>query len=432
MHGVGRGLLALLLAGIAPGAERQIPYSASSLRLPADTEGRLSASVYSLPSAFFTAEEANGFLAAVRKLDSARSLVVLADPPLAARLDVPGVVVIDTGPRSYSPWPRDPMSFAFAGERVVLLVRPNLQPGREGDAGMAREILRSLPENLDRAWGGARWTEAPTPFHNGQVLLSQDAAWVTLHTLEPHILGELGLAAVPVETFSTASGIDRYLEAARKAAGRLGSLYGRPVRFVHPLPAKGSGNSALMRTLGGGAGTDLDSVLTLVPHGEGLAALVADVSAGQTLLAGLPQPDLWALRAGYGLKPEADALETALQKAQESPRARDLDGFLDLVAEQLAEDGLQVVRLPLLVVPTSLRREIPRHPDFLLTWNNVVLETRGKALRAEGFSSLSAAGDAAARAAFAALDVHLDLLPPLVESVVANGGYRCASNHLRR
>ncbi|HEX3553357.1 MAG TPA: hypothetical protein VIA62_09010 [Thermoanaerobaculia bacterium] len=32
---------------------------------------------------------------------------------------------------------------------------------------------------------------------------------------------------------------------------------------------------------------------------------------------------------------------------------------------------------------------------------------------------------------FAGLGVHLDLFPPLVRSVILNGGYRCASNHLR-
>lgn len=423
-----RGLLALALLGAAPAAERAIPYQASALRIPADTEGRLAASVYSLPSSFFTVEEAQGFLNAVRNLDRERTLIVLADAPVAARLSGQDLAVVNTGDRSYSPWPRDPMSFAYAGERVVLLVRPNLQRGREADAGMAREILQSLPEKLDLAWGGARWTESPTPFHNGQVLLSKDAAWVTLHSLEPLILEEQGLSAVPVETFYSASGIDRYVEAAGKAATRLSALYGRTVRFVHPLPVKGSGDSALMRTIGGGAGIDLDSVLTLLPH----AALVADVSAGQALLAGLPNADLEALRAGYGLRPEADALKAALLKAQESARARDLDAFLDLTASQLTQEGLKVQRLPLLIVPTALLRDAPQHPDFLLTWNNVVVERMGESLRAEGFSSLSTTGDAAARAAFAALDVRLDLLPPLIESVVANGGYRCASNHLRR
>src|SRR5512134_2717982 len=116
MKRLGRGLLALSLLGAAPAADRAMPYAASALRLPADTEGRLTASVYSLPSSFFDADQALSFLAAVRRLDRKRTLIVLADPPLAARLAGGDIVLINTGDRSYSPWPRDPMSFAFAGD----------------------------------------------------------------------------------------------------------------------------------------------------------------------------------------------------------------------------------------------------------------------------------------------------------------------------
>jgi hypothetical protein len=173
-------------------------------------------------------------------------------------------------------------------------------------------------------------------------------------------------------------------------------------------------------------------VLTLLPQGQGLAALVADVSAGDALLSGLTSKDLTALRSGYDFAPEGEALKTALKRGFGSDRVRDLDAFLDLVADSLAKEGLAVRRLPLLVVPTALLRDRPSHLDFLLTWNNVVVEKKGRELRAEGFSSLSARGDSVARETFAAVGVHLDLLPPLVESVIANGGYRCASNHLRR
>jgi hypothetical protein len=71
------------------------------------------------------------------------------------------------------------------------------------------------------------------------------------------------------------------------------------------------------------------------------------------------------------------------------------------------------------------------HPEFLLTWNNVVVERRDGAARAEGFASLFPPGDAAAGQTFADAGVRLDLLPPLRRSVVLNGGYRCASNHRR-
>ena len=280
------------------------------------------------------------------------------------------------------------------------------------------------------------WTTAPVPFHNGQVLLTPTAAWVTLHTLEPRILALLKADRVPVASFATAVGIDRYLAAADQAAAELARLYGRPVRFVHPLPRQGdlAARTELMRRIGGGAGYDLDSIVTLLPSGK---ALIADVAAGRALLSRLDAADRDSLRRGYGLEPAGDALATALASAQRTPEMDALGGFLDLVARQLAAEGMEVRRLPLLTVPVRLlqNREGLTHDAFLITWNNVVVETRGSShrqeIRAEGFSYLIPRGDQEARDAFAALGVHLDLFPPLVRSIVLNGGYRCASNHLR-
>ena len=73
-----------------------------------------------------------------------------------------------------------------------------------------RDDLASKPlvteEDLDRSWGRVTWTEAPVPFHNGQILPAEGSAWITLHSLEPRILALLGLSRVPVETFGTAAG----------------------------------------------------------------------------------------------------------------------------------------------------------------------------------------------------------------------------------
>ena len=189
-----------------------------------------------------------------------------------------------------------------------------------------------------------------------------------------------------------------------------------------------------MRRLGGGAGYDLDSILTLVPTRKGrLAVLVADVAAGRDLLAKLPPGDWNALRQGYGLEPAGEQLATALAAAQRTPAMDGLGSFLDLTAEHLKAQGFQVRRLPLLAVPVPLLHDRAglTHSEFLITWNNVVVENRKKDVRAEGFASLIPTGDRIARDAFAGLGVHLDLFPPLVRSVILNGGYRCASNHLR-
>jgi hypothetical protein len=414
-------------------AERRVAFDAAGQRFDSDVDGRLAASVYSLPSFFFDQPAADAFLTGVRAAAGpGRTLVVLTDSPLKERLapraKALGLRLLDVHGRAYSPWPRDPFTLVHARDGGVrVLVRPNLQPGREEDAHLGPELVRSLSDDLDRAWGKPTWTETPVPFHNGQVLLTKDAAWLTLHALEPRILTILGIDRVPVQSFDTAEGIDRYLAAADQAAAELGTLYGRPVRFVHPLPRSGdlATRTALMQRIGGGAGYDLDSILTLVPGKKGLAVLVADVNAGRDLMAKLPKGDQDALRRGYNLEPAADLAAI--------PSLDALGSFLDLTAEHLAAQGLTVRRLPLLAIPVSLLHDRAglTHSSFLITWNNVVLERRNKEIRAEGFASLIPTGDRIARDTFKSLGVHLDLVPPLVRSVILNGGYRCASNHLR-
>jgi len=403
--------------------ERKVPFpvgTADRLRFFDEAEDLLAASVYSLPSFFFSPEAAQSFLAGVRKAAPGRTLIVLTDVPLRRRLEGSGLDLrlLETYGRPYSPWPRDPFSLVRAPSGAVrVLVRPNLQADREEDATLGAELIQNLPEDLDRAWGGAAWAEAPVPFHNGQVLLTREAAWITLHALEPHVLAALKLDRVPVETFSDAKGIDRYVTAVEKAAKELETFYGRPVRFVHPL--RSADGPTLMRRFGGGAGYDLDSIVTLLP---GKKALVADGDAGRELLAKMTPADWKSLREGYGLLPGEAFLPSA-----------ELDSFLDLVADHLREEGMEVRRLPLLAVPVGLlrNREGLTHDEFLITWNNVVAETRAGRLRAEGFASLIPSGDRLAREAFAAAGAQLDLFPPLVRSVILNGGYRCASNHVR-
>jgi len=424
-------------------AARRVDY-APGLRFDDEAERPLSASVYSLPSAFFDAAAAESFLAAVRRAAPQRAILVLTDLPLHRALESRarslGIHLLETYGRGYSPWPRDPFSLVRTrAGGVLVLVRPNLQTGREEDAHLGPELVQNLPDEIDRAWVKATWTEAPVPFHNGQILLTQDAAWITLHTLEPRILALLGLARVPVDTFGTAAGLDRYVAAAHTAAEEMSHLYGRPVRFVHPLPepnAPLAERSAQMRTLGGGAGYDLDSLVTFL---SGKIALVADLAAGRKLLAQTPAAERSALRTGYDLEPDGDALAAALTAAQDTPRAAALAAFLDLTAGHLAATGVRVLRLPLLRIPYVLLRDKAGLPDgatandreFLLTWNNVVAETRDGHLRAEGFASLLPSGDAAARGLFTQAGAQLDLFPPLVRSIVLNGGYRCASAHVR-
>ena len=421
--------------GAAPraSAAREDRY-APGLRFADETAGRLVASLYSFPSDLIERPEADALLAAVRALDPGRTLLALTDLPLAGG---PRLAVLPSYGRPYSPWPRDPLSLVrAAGGGVVVLTRPNRQPTREEDLWMGRELVQNLPPEVDGGWGHVRWTAAPVPFHNGQVLLAGGSAWISLHAVELRALERLGLERVPVEELGTAAGVDRYMAAVAAAAAELGALYGRPVRFVHPLPQElaPAGRPALLRTLGGGAGYDLDSLLTLLSApGGGLRALVADFALGRAVIARTTAAEWEAFRAAYGLAPEADRLAAALAPAQESARAAALQGFLDAVAAHLARQGIEVARLPLLLVPVPLLAD-PRgigHPDFRITWNNVVVEVRDGRPRAEGFAALLPAGDRLAEQAFARAGTRLDLLPPLVRSVILTGGYRCASNHLR-
>jgi hypothetical protein len=447
----------LLLACCAPQLPTPDPSTAAPARpgpatpypqelfVPDDVESPLVASLYSLPSQFFGAEEARVFLRAVRAAAPGRTVLVLADraqaTALGTDLALHGVHWLASDGHALSPWTRDPLTLARATDgSVVAVARPNAQRGREADQALAPLLVETLPFALRYQWR-PYWTIAPLPYHNGQVLLTAEAAWLSLHALETRALELLQLDAVPVETFGSAPGIARYWQAVANAADEAGrNLYHRPVRFVHPLPEQPAvaERVALFYKLGGGAGYDLDSLFTLLPgvSPDRPTALVADISAGSALLEVTTAAELTWLAGLYGLVDQpasAGSLGPALAAAQRQPRAQGLDGYLDLVAEHLTSQGLVVSRLPLLLVPTALLVDHVgvTHADFLLTWNNVVVERRAGRTRAEGFASGLAAGDRLALDAFAAAGCELTLLPTLSRSVVGNGGYRCASNHLR-
>jgi hypothetical protein len=425
-------------------ASRRAAFRHREWRFASDDEGALEASVYSLPSSRIESAQVEKLLSAVRAADPRRRILVLTDPANRAELhdfaSRNGVTLLDTFGLEYSLWPRDSFSIVRdASGHPGFLERPAgmLQGLRALDNTMGQEIVKDLPDELDQDWKRPRWTVSPVPFHNGQVLLTREAAWISLHSQEPRILSLLRLARVPVASFARPDGIDRYLEAVSTAAEELADLFGRPVRFVHPLPRTGTlqHRSTSMRTVGGGAGFDLDSYLTLLRGANGEEALVADVRLGRSLIEGLTEGDLRNFIAGYGLSPGPEELRRALIAYARSTRTARFQAFLDVVAAELERDGLRVKRLPILLVPTAVlsdREGLESEADFLITWNNVVVETGASGRRAEGFSNLLAGGDEQARVAFSRAGYRLDLFPPLVASIVRNGGYRCASNHLRK
>jgi hypothetical protein len=414
---------------------RRVPFDRARLKMPDDLSP-IDASFFSLGSTNFGATEAKQFVAAVHAASPKRRIVVLGNAAMRKALG-DGVVFIDDHGRSFTPWPRDPFVVARASGGVTFINRPNPQPHREEDQQMVRAIVQGLPPSVDAAWKEPRWTVAPTPLHNGHILLTPTTVWISIHTVEVRALALLGLDRVPVESFAQPVGVQRYVDAVRRAAAELQTFYDSPVRFVHALPAatlSANAASAMMQRLGGGAGFDLDSIVTILPRANGKTdALVGDIGLGAAAIRQATAAEVAALRRAYGFRDDGDALRARLIDSQGAPHTVALQAFLDQVAGDLQRDGMTVHRLPLLNLPaaTLARDDVDASTEFLLTWNNVVLERRGAKRRAEGFASLLPSADRFARQAFAASGYELDLFPPLIGSIVRGGGYRCASNHLR-
>jgi hypothetical protein len=396
----------------------------SNATITIDGNEPIEASIYSINSRFVKLDEAKRFLAAVRAAAPQRRIVVIGDEPMKSALtkELAPIYFVNNFNRPLTPWPRDPFSIARAANgNVVFINRPNQQHNREEDASMVRVLLNEFPKPLDDVWK-PRWTTGATSFHNGQILLTPKNVWISMHSVEFRALELLGIDHVPVEQFGSPAGIARYTDAVQRAANELSKLYNRPVRFVHELPH----TPQQIATLGGGAGFDLDSIVTLLPNADGsIDALVGDVSLGTKLAASANE---WQqLEKTYSLTANA---RDAVLNFQSDPSSIGLQRFLDQCATDLAAHGINVRRLPLVMIPTSLlinEDERPETPYFLVTANNVVLERN----RAEGFASGLPIVDSAARATFKSAGYDLTLFPPLPRSVVLNGGYRCASNEVR-
>ncbi|HEX3579840.1 MAG TPA: hypothetical protein VHY33_14850 [Thermoanaerobaculia bacterium] len=408
---------------VRPSSSRYIVHSNAAINVAGNEA--IEASIYSINSRFVKADDARRFLTAVRAAAPRRTIVVIGDKAtqsaLQKELAALHVDFIDNFNRPLTPWPRDPFSVSRAANgSIVFINRPNPQRNREEDAYMVRVLINGLPKTLDDRWR-PRWTTGATSFHNGQILLTPKAVWISIHSVEIRALEILGLDHVPVERFGSSEGIARYTDAVRRAAGELSKLYNRPVRFVHELPT----TPQQITALGGGAGFDLDSIVTLLPRADGSTiALVGDVSLGAKLAGSANE---WQeLEKTYSLTANARA---AVRNFQSDPSSTGLQHFLDQCASDLTARGIKVRRLPLLMVPTSLLmdEDRPETPYFVITANNVVLEGN----RAEGFASALPAADSAARSAFKSAGYDLMLFPPLPRSVVLNGGYRCASNEVR-
>lgn len=417
-------------------AARETPYDRAALRFPDDSSAPIPASIYSFPAPFLDPEAVGRFMTGMRRLRPERELVALVDLPMkkAVAAAAAGWTLIETHGRDFSPWPRDPFSVLRRDDGgVTFLVRPNAQRQRAADNDMARELIQGLPGRLDAAWGRPSWTRGPVPFHNGQILIGRDAAWVSVFTLERRALEILGASAGPSEGVTTNREWRAFREACLQAARELSELYRKPVKLVHDLPERL--DTGMIDRLAGGGGFDLDSLMTVLDRaGEEPRILVADVNAGEVVIAEATDDGLARFAEAYGLGGSAGDTRRALAAAQRTPRGRGLAWFLDEMAAHLEAEGASVERLPLFLVPVAALTDGDHlaHDDFVVTWNNVVLEPApGGGRRAEGFTSMLDTGDALAVAAFRRAGYTMDFAPLLAESVILNGGYRCASQHVR-
>lgn len=422
-------------------AERRVELPRGGFELrQGSVDESIGASIFSFSGNLFSRRDVEPFLRALRRWSPGRAILILVDHPLSRELEPLAaelkIDLVHTWGRSYSPWPRDPMSLLGSSQLgSVLTLRPNRQATRAFDSEMALELLQELPSELDEKLGGLRWGDAGIPFHNGNIVNTNSANWISLHTLEPRALELLGLDRVPVERFSERRTVEAYVGAVGSAARELEQLFGARTEFVHSLPDATLPAEKLfaeMRRLGGGAGFDLDSIFTTLPRADApeAAHLVGSPSLGAQLIGAASNTELERFRSTYGIAVSGSELAERLTGAQSSPRAIALGEFLDGIASHL---GAGVYRVPLLLVPTTLLENAADYPDpdFLIGWNNIVLQIGDGSNRAEGFASGLESGDRAAEVLFAELGYELALLPPLAESVRRNGGYRCASNHIR-
>lgn len=395
---------------------------------------RIQVTVISAPSGEVSFEEVSNLIEDVTEWDPERRLVVLADGVNYERLDAccssERVAIRPSFGQGFSAWPRDAMTFARTRDgSPILLLRPNENRGREFDALMARSLLQF--GDLEGAAGQpVRWLSSPVPFHNGQILFTPGETWVSLHSLERRALEILDLPEIPVESFSSPSGLETYIGALRQAAGEYEVLFSQAVDLVHPLPSTGSPQEreAAMWRLAGGAGWDLDSLVTILPRvGDLPVTLVGSPVLGSAMLSTLPDGELERWLDSLGLQVEPSAARAALTGP--FPRRSSLQQFLDVVASHLGGAGHEVVRVPMFVLPSGLSPALPT--DVLVGMHNVVLERGVRGPRAEGFRSGLDRLDLEAQAVFRRAGYELRLMQPILHSVLRNAGYRCSSNHLR-
>lgn len=437
--------------------QRELPFPALRGLSCSDGTSPLQALLFSFPSSMFDPEDCIALLSSVHQSSPNVALAVVSDFVTAdsktaewfvTKAQTLGSHLIAPLGSPPSPWLRDPILVARDREdRLVFVNRAGPQLGREQDQNIPREFIRGLPAGFEDLTGPIHWSQAPLHFHGGHLLSTPRSVWISTHSIETRILQRLGLESINIPRLIEPSGWADFTDAVIASAADLRSLGCRHVQWVHPWPSAPAGmeHSQFVHNLGGGNDIDLDTLLTILPGEPADTALIGDPKTGATLLEQISDAELaeFSRRFEMGLQP--GDLRRELTQWWNSPHVISLSAFQDLMESHLRSEGLRVRRTPILMVPTRLIAAHPKfalnqpHVHFPIGFSNVVLDSShdpnhpaAPPLRAHCFESCLPTFDAEAGRVYAEAGCELILHPTLVESVISEGGFRCATQEIRQ
>lgn len=440
---------------------RERPFESGSFELVDDGTSPITSHLFSLPSTHFDPAACLETLRSVRSACPEAELLVLSDfmgsSQPAARtfceeLRSMGCRLLPTlGQSPPSPWLRDPMLPLEDEEgRLIFLSRPNRQSGRESDLKVSRQLVSAAAQDWDEEHREVSWSPCPTPFHGGHLIFTPGSVWLSVHSVETRVLELMNIDRIDVTKLLKPEGWANYCRAVDAAVDELGAALGVQTNLVHPWPSPppGMSHSEFISALGGGNDIDLDVLLTLIPDQTshaGVVALVGSTDASRPLIEKLTATELETFAQSFGMDLPATQLRPRLQTWQGSPKVSGLEDFLKLVSLHLASMDIPVATTPLVFVETKLITSHPRlsndqpHVHFPLGHCNAVLERvaptanrNSRSMRAHAFMSGLPSLDSKATSAYEEIGCQLHLHPPLIESLVLEGGFRCATQQIRK
>ena len=421
--------------------DRELLTNPADWEIDDDGLSPISSLLFSMPASMFAREDCQGLLDSVQHHSPNTDLLVLTD---ATGLGGPRTRIATPWMTGLTPWLRDPFLVARdSGNRLTLLSRTLHQSGREADRLTGRQIVSAAPEAWDQALGPVHWSDVSFPFHGGQLLFTPGTVWVSVHSLEWRLLQILETERIDPSQLSSPEGWADFVRAVNQAADELSTLCHREVRFVHPWPTPPPDMSHrdYVDSLAGGNDLDLDTLIAILAHPDGLTLVVGDIAQGSTIAASTSNPSWNAFAKKTGIDLGANALRNGLIAAQTSKRVIGIQRFIDLVESHFSNQGLSTRRTPLLMVPTAFITRNPRlsanqpHDWFPLGYSNVVIESipnSEQPLRAQVFSTGLPEFDQTAKKTYEEIGCSLILHPPLMESLICEGGFRCATQQVRR